>query len=563
MNNCGKKSCFTHLTTILCLITVTICTYHDLYALNVDSLRQALTTMPKDSTRVMALIDLCYHYDRNDAIQIKPLAEEALALAQKVDYQTGIANGHFALGLYYDKVGEYDLSLQHYLESIAISEQSGRLYNVASTYNSIGISYRKQNNLKEALYYYKKSVAIGLALKEYKSVAGDYVNIGNVYADMEERDSAIHYYNTAKTYYLLHDANHPMPYVKLNLAIQYEEQGFYERAETLYHEALASTKQTNDLYHEIVILTNLGYLETKKGSFTVAEQYLQKALQLSNKSNHLQWKQTIYEGLSILYEKQEDHKRALLWTQRFLLLRDSFFNLERDKTVSLLQERYKSEQKEKQILLLNQTQAQQQQNRKWLLFSLLFIILTAIAIIQWQRWKRAKEQELATHRSAALAAQMKALEHERTQIKTALAYKEKELTNFALHLVQKNEFIEHIEQSLQEVTASNSEERKKIREIIVELRQNQLIGNEMNQFHQRLNEINGQFFLQLEQTYPQLTKNEKQLAALLRLDLSTKEIATLNRVTEQAVKMSRHRMRKRLNIDSQVNLNAFFKEIGR
>jgi DNA-binding CsgD family transcriptional regulator len=58
-----------------------------------------------------------------------------------------------------------------------------------------------------------------------------------------------------------------------------------------------------------------------------------------------------------------------------------------------------------------------------------------------------------------------------------------------------------------------------------------------------------------------MTENEKRLAALLRLNLSSKEIASILNISPKSVEMNRYRLRKKLGVPSDVGLSEFIREL--
>lgn len=66
------------------------------------------------------------------------------------------------------------------------------------------------------------------------------------------------------------------------------------------------------------------------------------------------------------------------------------------------------------------------------------------------------------------------------------------------------------------------------------------------------------FFKKMKMLYPQLTNNDLRLCACLKLNLETKEIASLMNLSIRAVENSRYRLRKKLNLKPSQNLNEFF-----
>ncbi|MBE9483461.1 MAG: hypothetical protein IMY74_01370, partial [Bacteroidetes bacterium] len=57
-----------------------------------------------------------------------------------------------------------------------------------------------------------------------------------------------------------------------------------------------------------------------------------------------------------------------------------------------------------------------------------------------------------------------------------------------------------------------------------------------------------------------MTGNEKRLAVLLRLNLSSKEIASILNISPKSVEMNRYRLRKKLKVEPKVGLNDFIRE---
>lgn len=526
-----------------------------------DSLLHQLEIAPEGISKVEALIGLTHYYADRDMLEVREYAEQAFQLSQTLNYEHGIAKSIHGIASYHDHFGEYDLALDHYLKSLKIFEKLNDSINISSLYLSIGVFFRKQKNYAKALEYYQKSNAIESKIDHFECLAANYNNIGNVYSDLNKIDSAMIYYRRSLELYQQTGTDHQAAAIKVNLGIQYEEKGDYVKAEKFYMEALEISRAEKDLQDEMIALTNIGFLYIKKKQYAKSADYFSKAKDLCEQLNDINWKTNIYEGLSQLEENRGNFESALRWNQKLLTLKDSIFNIEQKAVIEKMQARFELEQKEKEIIRLNKEKEIQQQKRLALMVIMVLSLLLGIILFIWQRSKLFKERKIAEQQEKILISENRKLELEQEKIKSELAFRDKELTTFALHLVQKNEFLKHIEEVLQKVPSANSNTQKALKKVSFELHQNQLIGNELADFHIRLDEVNSQFFQHLESKFPQLTKKEKRLAALLRLGLTSKEISVLNHVGEQAIKMSRHRLRKRLSLDSSVNLTNFFKNL--
>lgn len=65
------------------------------------------------------------------------------------------------------------------------------------------------------------------------------------------------------------------------------------------------------------------------------------------------------------------------------------------------------------------------------------------------------------------------------------------------------------------------------------------------------------FMEKLQQKYPDLTTGDLRICCLLRMNLSTKEIASLLNISVRAVELRRYRLRKRLDLNNDINLVEF------
>ena len=78
-----------------------------------------------------------------------------------------------------------------------------------------------------------------------------------------------------------------------------------------------------------------------------------------------------------------------------------------------------------------------------------------------------------------------------------------------------------------------------------------------NEFELYFKRVDGDFFEKLEKRFPELTPNEKRLCALIRLNLTSKEIAELTVRTFRSVNTAKTRLKKKFDLDSNTNLYDF------
>jgi DNA-binding CsgD family transcriptional regulator len=77
-------------------------------------------------------------------------------------------------------------------------------------------------------------------------------------------------------------------------------------------------------------------------------------------------------------------------------------------------------------------------------------------------------------------------------------------------------------------------------------------------FEANFHEIHEVFFKKLLAKYPNLTSQDLKLAAYLKMNLTTKEIAPLFNITVRGLENKRYRLRNKLGLSPETNLSEFF-----
>lgn len=80
-------------------------------------------------------------------------------------------------------------------------------------------------------------------------------------------------------------------------------------------------------------------------------------------------------------------------------------------------------------------------------------------------------------------------------------------------------------------------------------------------FNIHFEKINPSFFTTLRERYPDITPNDLRLAAYIRMNMSTKEIAELTSRTSRSVDTARYRLAKKLNLKQGVTLQNYLLSI--
>ena len=155
----------------------------------------------------------------------------------------------------------------------------------------------------------------------------------------------------------------------------------------------------------------------------------------------------------------------------------------------------------------------------------------------------------------------KALKHKNELLNKEKQINDKELVTKSLALLRNNEILLEIVEKLSTVEKQLTIENKKLINKIIKEVEMHSRQNMWEEFETAFKNVHENFNKILFEISPNLTPSELKLAALLKLNLSTKEIAAITFKSESGIKTTRHRLRKKLNLESNDNLVTFLLKI--
>lgn len=178
-------------------------------------------------------------------------------------------------------------------------------------------------------------------------------------------------------------------------------------------------------------------------------------------------------------------------------------------------------------------------------------------LVSAQKRKEEEHQKVVEEsEKAIIALQNKNLEEE-------IRHKNQELASTTMHLVQRSEMIHKLRNQLEKLQkeVKESSAKKQVDSLIRLLTQDNELAREWDQFAHHFDQVHSDFLKRLKVKFPQLTSNDQKLCAYLRMNLATKEIAPLMNISVRGVEVGRYRLRKKLELDTHVDLNEFMMNI--
>lgn len=173
---------------------------------------------------------------------------------------------------------------------------------------------------------------------------------------------------------------------------------------------------------------------------------------------------------------------------------------------------------------------------------------------------RAKEQQFQS-RYAQTQEEIDKLKADNLQ--KELEFQNKELANATMHLVQRGEMLQRVKDKLSEVVklVKDPTAKKQIGALIRVIENDENFESTWQSLERQFDRVHINFTQRLKETYPLLTPNDIKLCTYLKMNLTSKEIASLTNISVRGVEISRYRLRKKLNLDGNENLVEYIQQI--
>ncbi|MBQ3203437.1 MAG: hypothetical protein IJB39_00450 [Alistipes sp.] len=209
---------------------------------------------------------------------------------------------------------------------------------------------------------------------------------------------------------------------------------------------------------------------------------------------------------------------------------------------------------------------------KSILLSLAIVVVVLLALITLQNRRKSHQRALLAREQAELLEanrrslnrlEVEAMQAENDNLRNQLELKRKEVISVAMNITEQKEFIHHLYEELKQIrkVEDAAEKDRMLDKLHTDLSLRMNFTSEIDSFYTQVEQLHKDFGVRLTEKFPDLTRQERRLVILLRLDFSTKYIATLMNISPKSVEISRHRLRAKLGLKREQNLTNFIKTI--
>ena len=568
-----------------------------------------LSKIEKDSFNIIRAYNrfsVLEKYLENDLNTLK-YADSALEYGSSANQKhfAGIAYAHSNKGLAYNYLERFDLSLESFLNANSFllkDDQDTQIKTyLAENYTHLAKIYSSIKNNETALECIKKSLTISKAIDAYWETGESYEFMFAHYFDEKQYTLAQKYIDSAQTMYAKAENVQGIQFLAKYRAEIYLKQNKPDLAIPIYDALLQLDKKDGVAYILTEGYTFLSKAYTNKNKFKLAAKYLDSArvqasisenlshrisiasqqakiyksrkqlsrgileLQTILKNENIDFfqesKKDLYKELSELYALNNDPKNALLSSNEHYRIKDSLRAILQKNKFNVIQSEFNYNELSAKLkardaqLQVSKTEQKRARDNTYFSFSVLSLIVLFFLISFY------RQKKLNTIKRENLMAKQEILSVKQEALDTQVAFKNKQITDFAIHISEKNELLEKIKIKLKQVKVINDTHKAVVNDTIHFINNDIYQNREKIQLYQQVNETNDSFRAKIDQLYTNLNDKEKKVATMLRLGQPSKQIALQLGISAASVDNYRYNLRKKMEIPKGHSLKDFINKI--
>lgn len=413
--------------------------------------------------------------------------------------------------------------------------------------NNLAALYSLMGKLDESTMIYKKM------LQEPKLFTRGFFycnyNIANNFTNKGEADSALFYLNKlqndieTKQEHLLVTKKYGDVYAlkgDMAASIDYFEKVIHDIGDdTLAY--ISNYASATQAYAEIL---------HRVGREKDALRETENALKINEISDNISRNANLLHLKSDILSSLGRNEEALSSLQEMLIFQDSANKIQNLHEVNQLMTKQEILSLEKEYKHREFVEQLKHSREKMGMFTIIIVLLgiVAIALLLWNR-KR-------------ILLKNKQIQEE--SLKFELETRNRELASNVVSLMKKNEVFSEIIGKLDQIkeNAVKDETKEALTKVKKEIEKT-IDGSFWDEFELRFKNVHSDFYDKLIAQFPNLTSNELRLCAFLKMNLSTKDIASITGQNPRSIDKARERLRTKLGIsnDKSVSLASFIQKI--
>ena len=413
----------------------------------------------------------------------------------------------------YQVVGELFYKIREYGECVKNSSKAFKIWESGKeqpdsirmmfSSNTAALGYHRQQQYDSAFFWYQTSLKIATALKlnVWNGIIGG--NMGQIFYEQKKYDTAL---------------------------VLFQTDTKFSKEEKLYDNAANSLQWA-------------ARTQLRLGNTAIALQYVREALSLLEVIPEMFYLRNTYYAATDVFKTMGVYDSAFYYNAKYAALNDSLERVIALSGVAVSKARANDEKSRYSIQALQKEKEKQVFQRNILIAMIVLLGIVAFLVITRQRLK------------AKL--QVERMEQEKQRMQQEMSSAREQLTMFTENIVEKTSLIEKLEEQVKGNGVSAEQNL-----LITELSQQTILTeDDWLKFKSLFEKIYPSFFQKLKENSAEITVAEQRMAALTRMQLTSKQMAAMLGISVDSVHKTRQRLRQRLQLRSDINLDEYIAAI--
>jgi len=485
---------------------------------------------------------------RNEAAKdsITHLMNPALQQAYVINDDYLIANLSWWYGekMYYSK--EIERAAMYCLNAVEILDKEG-ITNDVHKYGVLGEIFYNTRDFKRAMYYIRRAIenekdtsrdARVNTMSSWNTIALCWQKTGNY-------DSAFHYYDIAMQMAVALNFEVWKGIILGNKGQTYFLQKKYDIGKPLLEYDYRTSKEYGEIANaanSLQWVARINLLQGKKDSALLQVKEALLMLQ-QHPPQTAMYLQNVYYTTADVYRVLGNSDSFYYYSQLYSKLHDSIERAVANSRLEISRLRLDDHSNTFKIRELQREKEAQARERNFVIAGIVLLAIVGLLILNRRRIKSRYEQQLAFQQKNAAEKEM-------------VAAKE-QLNMFTQSIIEKTKLIEQLEQQV-----ANKPFNEEQQQLANELSHQTILTEEhWEKFKTLFEKIYPGFFLKLKEMVPDITIAELRMAALTRLHIDTKQMASMLGISPDSVYKIKQRLRKRLQLNDEATTETYLTKI--
>jgi hypothetical protein len=412
------------------------------------------------------------------------------------------------LASFYYKLGDFEISKGYLLEALAHKPSE---HDQIALHNTIGMIYRSNAGYDNAILYFNQTLALA---KKYNEPAWQGIATGNI----------------GSVYFLQKDYDVALPYIKTDFETSFKY---------------------GDNINAAIAMLRLVTIDIERKNFSEADKGLSTVETLIKPQQGLALKQRIddYALRAELDEQTGKPAEAIVFRRKYESAGDSLVKQQDALAVQRLKLNYEINKQQFEVAQLNAKAKAEAIARNTLIGILLLLMVITVLLYNRQKLIIKRDQ-------AALLLEKSRADQERDKARLALI-------DYTDNLRQQTGLAENFKAELDDIREkAGLTYQQRLAQLEDTLQAHIMTDRAWQEFKGLFENVHTRFFANINSRFQNLSETDLRMLALIKLRLSNREMANMLGVTMEGIKKAKQRLRKKIGLPEESNLEETIGNIG-